>query len=448
MAVDESLQNRVQFMRIDAETRRHLREMKPLLEAAMPRALDGFYAHVSTTPDMARMFRNPEHMRHARTKQIQHWTLICEATFDDAYVDSVTRVGRAHNRLGLEPGWYIGGYAFLINEVIGALLEGGSGLFRRGVSADVRAKVAAFTRAAMLDMDFAISVYLDESRREKREALAKLADVFQSSVGTITQAVETATQDMHHSADEMAATAQRTRQRATSVASVAEESTANVGSVAAAVEELSSSIHEISARVQSAAATASGAAERARETSTVVGNLVKVADEIGGIITLIKTIAAQTNLLALNATIEAARAGEAGRGFAVVASEVKTLASQTTKATEDIERQIGTIQAVTSQTASAIEEINHANVQVNEAFTSIAAAVEEQSAATQEIARSTGDAEAGSRNVTQEMSGVRADAEVSGEVAAHLLAASATLSEQIARLRSEAAGFLDRIRAA
>jgi methyl-accepting chemotaxis protein len=448
MANDDSLKDRLQFMRIDAETQRHLKEMKPLLEAAMPQALDGFYSLVAATPDMARMFRTPEHMRHARTKQLQHWALICEATFDESYVASVTRVGRAHNRLGLEPGWYIGGYAFLINEVIAALLAGGSRWFSRDVSADVRAKIAVFVRAAMLDMDFAISVYLDESRREKREALTKVADLFQSSIGTITEAVDTATQNVHHSAGEMAETAERTKQRANTVATVAEASTANVGSVAAAVEELSSSIHEISARVQSAAATASGAAERARETSQIVANLVKVADEIGGIITLIKSIAGQTNLLALNATIEAARAGDAGRGFAVVASEVKTLASQTTKATEDIERQIGTIQAVTTQTASAIEAINQANVQVNEAFTSIAAAVEEQSAATQEIARSTGDAEAGSRNVTAEMGAVRTDAEMSGEVSGHLLTASVTLTDQIARLRAEAAGFLDRIRAA
>ncbi|MCK1524091.1 hypothetical protein IVB13_28420 [Bradyrhizobium sp. 17] len=62
--------------------------------------------------------------------------------------------------------------------------------------------------------------------------------------------------------------------------------------------------------------------------------LQKSAGRIGEVVGLINTIAQQTNLLALNATIEAARAGEAGRGFAVVASEVKSLASQTAKATE------------------------------------------------------------------------------------------------------------------
>ena len=132
----------------------------------------------------------------------------------------------------------------------------------------------------------------------------------------------------------------------------------------------------------------------------------------------------------------------------MVAQEVKTLASQTTKATEDIERQIGMIQTVTNQTATSIEEINEANAKVNEAVTSIAAAVEQQSAATQEIARSTTDAESGSRNVAAEISLVRGDAETSGRVAGEMLTASETLTREIEYLRTEAAAFLGRIRAA
>ncbi|ALK08654.1 globin-coupled sensor protein [Blastochloris viridis] len=448
MVADTALAKRAAFIRIDDETRRHLRELSPVVAACMPPALDKFYQHIAATPDMARLFRSPERIAHARMRQMQHWALITEATFDEAYVASVSSVGRTHNKLGLEPGWYIGGYTYLINEVVAALLGRASSWFGGGPSADIRGKIAAFVQAAMLDMDFAISVYLEESRREKQEALAQIADLFQSSIGTITTTVDAETQDVHRNANEMAATADTTKKRAMTVAAAAAESSASVGSVAVAVEQLSSSINEISSRVQVAAATASSVADRARETRAVVSNLVKVADEIGGIITLIKTIAAQTNLLALNATIEAARAGDAGRGFAVVASEVKTLAGQTTKATEDIERQVGMIQTVTTQTATSIEEINEANAKVNEAFASIAAAVEQQSAATQEIARATGDAEAGSRNVAGEMNEVRGDAETTGQAAGQMLTASATLASEIERLRTEATAFLNRIRAA
>ena len=447
MYQDTSFAQRLNFFRIDAETKRHLHELKPFMETILPRALDAFYTHVAATPNMAALFRNPDHMRHARERQLQHWQVILDAKFDEAYVQSVTKVGQAHHRLGLEPGWYIAGYSYLVCAVIADLQTAGH-RFGRGLSDDMAAKIAAFNRAAMVDMDCAISVYLEEGRREKREALAKVADLFQSSVGAIAEEADASTREVKTSADRMAATATRTRNHAASAASAAEESTASVGSVAAAVEELSASIREISSRVQQASSIATQAADRAQETSNVVANLVRIAEEIGGIVTLIKTIAAQTNLLALNATIEAARAGEAGRGFAVVAAEVKELASQTTRATEDIERQIGTIQQVTAQTAGSIQEINTANVRVNEAFTSIAAAVEEQSSATGEISRSTSEAEIGSRQVTEAMTGVHADADASGAVAGELLTASAALAREIATLRTEAANFLDRVRVA
>ena len=128
--------------------------------------------------------------------------------------------------------------------------------------------------------------------------------------------------------------------------------------------------------------------------------LAKSAGRIGEVVGLINTIAAQTNLLALNATIEAARAGEAGRGFAVVASEVKSLASQTAKATEEISEQIADIQKVAGDAIDAIKGIGSIIGEVNEVATAIAAAVQEQGAATQEITRSTQFAAQGTKNVS------------------------------------------------
>ena len=176
--------------------------------------------------------------------------------------------------------------------------------------------------------------------------------------------------------------------------------------------------------------------------------LAKSAGRIGEVVGLINTIAAQTNLLALNATIEAARAGEAGRGFAVVASEVKSLASQTAKATEEISEQIADIQKVAGEAIDAIKGIGSIISEVNEVATAIAAAVQQQGAATQEITRSTQFAAQGTKNVSDNITGVKADADAAAAAADDVKQASQTLETQSQQLGNQVTQFLGKIRAA
>ncbi|UZE23628.1 methyl-accepting chemotaxis protein [Pseudomonas sp. B21-056] len=93
-------------------------------------------------------------------------------------------------------------------------------------------------------------------------------------------------------------------------------------------------------------------------TATVINTLGQRSQEIGGIVGVITSIAEQTNLLALNAAIEAARAGEQGRGFAVVADEVRSLASRTRQATDEISSMITSIQQETGNAISTMEQGN------------------------------------------------------------------------------------------
>ena len=163
---------------------------------------------------------------------------------------------------------------------------------------------------------------------------------------------------------------------------------------------------------------------------------------------LIREIAGQTNLLALNATIEAARAGDAGKGFAVVAQEVKSLATQTAKATDDITRQVGDVQSETKAAVLAIEEIVGQIREMSQTTSAIAAAIEEQEAATQEIARNVAEAASGTREVTQNIGGVSHAARETGVAAEAMVSAVNDLSGQSQRLRESVETFLSGIRAA
>ena len=187
--------------------------------------------------------------------------------------------------------------------------------------------------------------------------------------------------------DEIALALADAVKQATDSAKTSEQAATSVQSIAAAAEELVASIQEISRQVRSAMEIAHSAVDEAAQSSKIMSGLSDDAKTIGNIIELIEGIANQTNLLALNATIEAARAGELGKGFAVVASEVKSLASQTTKATEEISNQILSVQNTTDSAVVAIGKIMTTIERINEISLGISSAVDQQTAVTQDISR-------------------------------------------------------------
>jgi methyl-accepting chemotaxis protein len=282
----------------------------------------------------------------------------------------------------------------------------------------------------------------------RQQAIAHSIGEFESQVRGTLEQLSDASNQMRTTADGMSAVSTETNATIQVAANASGEASVNVQSVASAAEELSASINDISRQASHAASIASRAVNQARATDGTVQGLAQTANRIGEVVGLINDIASQTNLLALNATIEAARAGEAGRGFAVVASEVKSLASQTAKATEDISGQIADIQKVAGEAIQAIQTIGGIIGEVNEVATAIAAAVEEQGAATQEITRSTQQAAQGTRNVSDNIVGVSAGADATGAAAQNVKTASEMVALQAQQLRGQVDAFLGHIRAA
>jgi methyl-accepting chemotaxis protein len=206
------------------------------------------------------------------------------------------------------------------------------------------------------------------------------------------------------------------------------------------------SIAEIARQTADAARVAGEVADDGRRTDIIVSGLATAAQRIGEVIALINGIATQTNLLALNATIEAARAGEAGKGFAVVASEVKLLATQTAKATEDIQEQVTAIQQETARAVTAIRGISSRVEGLTGITTAVSSAVEEQGAATREIARSVQQAAQGTQAVSDTIASVTLATDETGAAAARLLISADEVAQQSDRLRAEADRFLASIR--
>jgi methyl-accepting chemotaxis protein len=446
-ASDQSYRRgRLAFYEIDAAMVETIRQAKPRLMATLPAVLDRFYSHIAKFPEVAHHFRDRAVQEQARGMQLAHWDMLTDARFDERYFDSVRRTGEVHNRIGIRPDAYIGGYRYLLAGIIGALLA--QPLKQRLLAPPPDGLIVAVVTLGMMDMDCVIAVYSEAAEKSRNDAIHQIATSIDASIQPIVDGFGQSTERLGHTAKDMHNISGATNARAASIASATEQASMNVQTVAAAAEQLAASIDDIAQQAGQAASVAGEASSAANDTAQQVNQLLTAAQQIGQVLGLIESIASQTNLLALNATIEAARAGDAGKGFAVVAAEVKQLATQTAKATSDIAARISDIQNSTQQSVASIGTIVEVIQRLGEIASTIAGAVSQQKLATDEIARSVLEASTGTRHVTENISGI---ADATGTVsrnAQSVLDAASALTDQSAVLRRELAKFTASLRAA
>ncbi|HEY8567127.1 MAG TPA: methyl-accepting chemotaxis protein [Beijerinckiaceae bacterium] len=286
-----------------------------------------------------------------------------------------------------------------------------------------------------------------EGEAARRAALDAAVTEFRGRISALVGSLSTSTAELRGRATELAATTERSDQAIRAASDGSQSASSNVQMVASAAEELSGSIGEIGDQVDRAKAMVETALSEAEATDAQIGSLAQAAQRIGAVVDLIRSIAEQTNLLALNATIEAARAGEAGKGFAVVASEVKTLATQTAKATEEIASQIAGVQTSTGSAVGAIRRITERMRDINQTTVGISAAVVQQGSATGEISRNVAASAEGTQAIVEGLSRVGDAAQATADTAGTLARSVNEVGRVAADLDQEVDRFLRRVAA-
>lgn len=318
-------------------------------------------------------------------------------------------------------------------------------------------EMGAMARAVQVFKDTALKVEAMNKEREaqkleiekqKRKTMHEMADNFENSVKGVVSQVASSAMQMQAGAEGVTQIAADTKQRSTAVVNISTEAAQISSQVAAAAEELTASIKEISAQTQKSSQVAGEASSKANSAKQAIELLSEKSGRVSEIIEVITGIAGQINLLALNATIESARAGDAGKGFAVVASEVKNLATQVSKATDEITQQINEMQGATKTSVDSVMEILGIIGQVSGSTSAVAAAVEEQSTVTNEIAQNISKTATGTQEISHNMVSVQDGAQQTGDTANEVLTAAKNLGDQSSALKQKVDEFLATIRAA
>ncbi|MEP4766288.1 MAG: globin-coupled sensor protein [Roseibium sp.] len=441
---DQSLKRRLAFFRYTENDRNLARSLWPTINAELPQILNSFYAHVRTVPHLAKMVG--DHEARLVSAQTAHWKMLFSEGPTEEFLERSVRVGHAHVKIGLDPSWYIGGYSFMLGRITEVLMK------RRFLSSSKRTDaISVVSKLILLDMDIAVSTYHEKLVSDmvgREENMKEAVGTFEIALGRAVDALGTASAELETSSSDLNQATGAIGERMQKMDVSSSEASGGVQSSATATEEMSASINEIGRQAGQSREMAIQAVEGAHRTNGSVTRLAGFADQVGSVIGLISDIAEQTNLLALNATIEAARAGDMGRGFAVVAAEVKELASQTTKATEEITEQIAAIQQATRESVDDIEQITNTIGELSNIATSIAAAVDQQSSVTLEISSNVQLVAQGTQAFTDEITAVRGSVgSVEGTVGA-IHGMSVSLKDQATRLGVEAKEFFSKIHAA
>jgi methyl-accepting chemotaxis protein len=447
MAPPDSVQSfdaRLSLYALDDRARRVLAQAWPVIAPTLEGAIDEILAAASRLPGVgAAITRN---IAVLKKLELAHLQALFGGKLDRQYAESCRHTVLQEAAIGLDARIRSTAGAYVLKAALDALA-------RKHRLSPARLVERAKVVSQVLSFDVANAMTLHRQAREqataeRRQAIDAAIGDFAGAIGEVVEAIKEASASLAATSETLTQMTVDTRGRMAAASSASAATARRMDATVTATEELSGSIEEIGRQAARGLGMAQSAVGDAERSQAAIRSLDAAAERIGSVVDAIAAIAAQTNLLALNATIEAARAGESGRGFAVVAAEVKTLANQTSRATEDISRQVTAIQEATKRSVGEIASIARAIGDLTGVSTSIATAVEEQSATTRSIAESIHGAAEHTGQASTEIESVEHAVAMGANAVGDITTWTARLSSRAKDLETKVATFFSRVRAA
>ena len=435
---------RLEHFNLDARARTLMRETWPVIAPHLDAAIGNVVLATQKLPRIAPVVIQHEDV--IRGLEAAHFKALLGGEFDQQYVASCRRTVEQETAIGIDSRMRSSAGNFVLCATLKALER--KYPFSRH---KVFERVAVVSRVIALDVSNAIALhreFSEDASHARRKAIDAAISEFADAIGGVLDAIKKTSASLTSTSGTLKQVADDTVGRMAKASAAASNTAQRVGAAEAATGELSQSIAQIGHEASRGLQMARAAVDDTQRTHKAIHSLDEAAGRIGSVVGLISTIASQTNLLALNATIEASRAGDAGRGFAVVASEVKDLASQTSRATDDISTQIAAIQEATKHSVEEISSIAHVIEQLSAVAGTIAAAVEQQGATTLNIVESMQNAANGTARASDEISSIEQAAGRTSVAVLEIAGWTERLYARASDLELQVADFFARVRAA